>query len=132
MLADSGLLRDLEQHAFSTTREPMALYGDPAYPLRVHLQVPYRGAGITPQMELYNKAMSAVRMSVEWLFGDIINYFKFLDFKKNLKISLSAVGKMFIVWNFSKCLNLHVWQPHLRVLCSRRSYHSRLFCLKYF
>jgi hypothetical protein len=97
MLADSGLLRDLEQLAFSTTREPVALYGDPAYPLRVHLQVPYRGAGITPRMELYNKAMSAVRMSVEWLFGDIINYFKFLDFKKNLKISLSAVGKMYIV-----------------------------------
>jgi len=63
MLADSGLLRDLEQHAFSITREPMALYGDPAYPLRVPLQVPYGGAGITPQMELYNKAMSAVRMS---------------------------------------------------------------------
>lgn len=75
----------------------MALYGDPAYPLRVHLQVPYRGAGITPQMELYNKAMSAVRMSVEWLFGDIVNYFKFLDFKKNLKLSLSAVGKMYVV-----------------------------------
>ena len=97
MLADSGLLRDLEQHAFSTTRQPMALYGDPAYPLRVHLQVPYRGAGITPQMGVYNKAMSAVRMSVEWLFGDIVNYFKFLDFKKNLKVSLSAVGKMYIV-----------------------------------
>ena len=97
MLADSGLLRDLEQHAFSTTREPMALYGDPAYPLHVHLQVPYRGAGITPQMEVYNKAMSAIRMSVEWIFGDIVNYFKFLDFKKNLKISLSAVGKMYVV-----------------------------------
>ena len=53
--------------------------------------------GITPQMELYNKAMSSVRMSVEWLFGDIVNYFKFLDFKRNLKISLSAVGKMYIV-----------------------------------
>ena len=61
----------------------MALYGDPAYPLRVHLQVPYRGVGITPQMELYKKAMSSVRMSVEWLFGD--------------KISLSIVGKMYIV-----------------------------------
>ena len=34
-------------------------------------------------------------MSVEWLFGDIVNYFKFLDFKKNL--SLSAVGKMYVV-----------------------------------
>ena len=75
----------------------MALYGDPAYPLRVHLQVPYRGAGITPQMELYNKAMSSVRMSVEWFFGDIVNYFIFLDFKKNLKILLCAVGKIYIV-----------------------------------
>ena len=27
----------------------------------------------------------------------IVNYFKFLDFKKNLKLSLSAVGKMCIV-----------------------------------
>ena len=96
-LADSGLLDDLEQHAFSITREPMALYGDPAYPLRVHLQVPYRGAGIKPQMELHHKAMSSVRMSIEWLFGDIVNYFKFLDFKKNLKISLNAVGKVYIV-----------------------------------
>ena len=97
MLADSGLLRDLEQHAFSTTREPIALYGDPVYPLRVHLQVPYRGAAITPQMEVYNKAMSAVCMSVEWIFQDIVNYFKFLDFKKNLKISVSGVGKMYVL-----------------------------------
>ena len=48
-------------------------------------------------MEAYNTAMSSVRTSVEWLFGDIINYFKFLDFKKNLKLGLSSVGKMFIV-----------------------------------
>ena len=41
--------------------------------------------------------MSRVRVSVEWLFGDIKNYYKFLDFKKNLKVQLSAVGKSFIV-----------------------------------
>ena len=40
--------------------------------------------------------MSSVRVSVEWIFGDIVNFFKFLDFKKNLKIQLSAVGKMYI------------------------------------
>ena len=40
--------------------------------------------------------MSEVRVSVEWVFGDIINYFKFLDSNKNLKIQLSAVGKMYI------------------------------------
>ena len=48
-------------------------------------------------MEAYNTAMSSVRTSVEWLFGDIINYFKFLDFKKDLKLGLSSVGKMYIV-----------------------------------
>lgn len=41
--------------------------------------------------------MSAVRESVEWLFGDIVNYFTFMDFHKNLKIGLSSVGKMYIV-----------------------------------
>ena len=61
------------------------------------LQSPYRAAVLTPQMREFNRSMSAVRVSVEWLFGDIINYFKFVDFKKNLKIGLSAVGKMYVV-----------------------------------
>ena len=41
--------------------------------------------------------MSQVRVSVEWLFGDIMNYFKFLDFKKNLKIGMSSIGKLYLV-----------------------------------
>ena len=43
----------------------MALYGEPAYILRVHLQVPYRCTGMTPWMEEYNNAMSVVRISAE-------------------------------------------------------------------
>lgn len=97
MLADSGLLQDLRQYAISTTGQPMCLYGDPAYPLRVNLQAPFRNAVLTQQMKDFNTSMSAVRVSVEWLFGDIINYYKFMDFKKNLKIGLSSVGKMYIV-----------------------------------
>ena len=30
-------------------------------------------------------------------FFDIVNYFKFVDFRKNLKIGLSNVGKIYIV-----------------------------------
>ena len=97
MLVDSGLLDSLQQHAYSTTNQPLCIYGDPAYPLRVHLQAPFRHAVITPQMQAFNTSMSAVRVSVEWLFGDVINYFKFIDFKKNLNIGLSSVGKMYIV-----------------------------------
>ena len=45
----------------------------------------------------FNKSMSTVRESVEWLFKDIATYFKFLDFTKNLKIGLSSVGKMYVI-----------------------------------
>ena len=92
MLADSGLLTALEQYAVSPTRQAMCIYGDPAYPLRVNLMAPFRGAAITAQMEAFNKSMSNVRTSVEWLFGDIVEYFKFMDFKKNLKLGLSSIG----------------------------------------
>ena len=97
MLAESGLLQDLERYAFSTGGQPMCIYGDPAYPLRVHLQGPFQGAALTPQMEMFNASVSSVRVSVEWLFGDILNYFKFIDFKKNLKIGLSSIGKTYVV-----------------------------------
>jgi hypothetical protein len=96
MLAESGLMEQLELNAHSMNHQPMCLYGDPAYPLRVHLQAPYRIAQLTQQMRLFNTLMSSTRVSVEWLFGDIINYFKFVDFKKNLKIGLSCVGKMYL------------------------------------
>ena len=97
MLAESGLLENLENFSFSPDGHPLCIYGDPAYPLRVHLQAPFRQAVMTAEMQLFNTSMSAVRVSVEWLFGDVINFFKFLDFKKDLKIGLSSIGKMYIV-----------------------------------
>ena len=97
MLADSALLNDLQAFANSPLGNPYCIYGDPAYPLRVHLIVPFRNGALTPPMMAFNQSMSTVRESVEWLFNDITNYFKFLDFKKNLKIGLSSVGKMYVV-----------------------------------
>ena len=97
MLHDSELLRDLEAYAYSTTGVPMCLFGDPVYPLRVHLQGPFGNPHLAPLMEAYNNSMNSVRVSVEWLFGGIVDYFKFLDLKKNLKIGMSSIGKMNIV-----------------------------------
>lgn len=100
MLKDSGLLNSLERVAYSPRGDVLCLYGDPAYPLRPHLMAPYRLGEVpvfTANMEAFNEAMSSVRVSVEWLFGDVLNSFKFLDFKKNLKLGLSAIGKHYIV-----------------------------------
>ena len=71
MLKDSQLLAELEAHAFSTTGEAMCLYGDPAYPHRIHLQGPFKVPPLTPALEDFNRAMSSVRSSVEWVFGDV-------------------------------------------------------------
>ena len=72
MFGESHLLNDLERFAFSTGGQPMCIYGDPAYPVRVHLQSPYKGNRLMPAMEAFNESMSKVRTSVEWVFGDIV------------------------------------------------------------
>ena len=88
MLSESGLLTDLQQHSFTPNGQPLCIYGDMAYPMRVHLQAPFKGARLTPIEKNFNKVMSQVRISVEWVFGDILDFFAFLDFRKKLKIGL--------------------------------------------
>lgn len=77
MLAVSPLYDDLQNFAFDPVGRAMCLYGDSAYPLRVHSQAPFRVCILTWDMELFNESMSAGRSSVEWLFGDNGNYFRF-------------------------------------------------------
>ena len=94
MLDESSLLNDLRRFAWHN-HQPLCIYGDPAYQLS-HLQVPYRQAQNNQDMISYNKAMGDVRVTVEWLFGNIKNYFKFTDFKKEMKLCLSrTVGKVY-------------------------------------
>ena len=93
MLRDSQLLQKLQQYSFNTQGQPLCIYGDPAYPLRVHLQCPFQNAVLTPPQRDFNKSMSKVRVSVEWVFGDIVNWFAFLDLKKTLKLDSVQLGK---------------------------------------
>lgn len=48
-------------------------------------------------MKEYNRSMSAVKINVEWLFRQIATFFKFIDFRKNLCLGLSPVGKFYII-----------------------------------
>ena len=98
MLVESSLYNQLVLFSRATNGDPLCLYGDPAYPHRPQLQSPFKGARLTQNEMDWNSAMSSVRVTVEWVFKDIINYCKFLD----LKVQLSAVGKMYIA-----CTLLH-------------------------
>ena len=56
------------------------------------------------QMEAFNDSMSNVRTFVEWLFGGIVEYFKFMDLK--LKVGLSSSGKIVCrVYAVEKCID---------------------------
>ncbi len=82
MLRDSNLLTRLQLYFISPHGDPLYIYGDLGYPLRPQLQAPLRGLHLTPLQQDFNTSMSQVRTGVEWVFGDIISYFSFLDFKK--------------------------------------------------
>ena len=56
MLQQTGILNELRRVAFHNGH-PLCLYGDPAYPLGIHLQAPFKNIQLTPQMVLYNAAM---------------------------------------------------------------------------
>ena len=96
MLNTSGLLPLLQQ-LVKPNGEPYVLYGDPAYGLTQNILAPFKGARITANEQAFNKKMSKVRISVEWGFGKIMQYFAYLDFKKNQKVLLQPVGKYYAV-----------------------------------
>ena len=96
MLSVSGLpikLRPLDQ----PNGQPYVIYGDPAYGLSRNILSPFRGVHLTPQEQEFNQKMSTVRVSVEWAFGKILQYFSYLDFKKNQKVLLQPIGKYYLV-----------------------------------
>ena len=90
MLQQTGIFNELRRVALHNGH-PLCLYGDPADPLGVHLQAPLQNIQLTPQMVLYNATMSEVRVAVEWLFGNITNYFKFIYFKSQLENAFTCL-----------------------------------------
>ena len=83
MLADSNLLADLNPYALSPAGRPLCIYGDPAYPLRVNLQSPFRNAVLTAQMEIYSHELCLVFCGMA--LRRHCKLFQVFRFQKNLK-----------------------------------------------
>ena len=97
ILAMSELLQTLQRFSHGPNGEVVCIFGDPAYSLRRSLLAPYNGAQLTQEQMDFSSSMSKVRVTIEWMPGEVINNFKFTDFKKNSKIGLSCVGKFYRV-----------------------------------
>ena len=93
ILCESGFVKFLEEYSISPNGEVMCKYGDSAYPFRPQLQAPFRGANITTDEQLWNMRKGSCTISVEWLLGDIPDYFNFIDFRMNPKGQVGSVRK---------------------------------------
>jgi hypothetical protein len=98
---DSFILTDSKIANLLKTHFPQRyLYGDAGYGIKEWLLRPYQTSGMKPDQKKFNKALSRARVSVEWFFGEVVQYWAHVDFKKGMKIGKSPVGAKYIVASF--------------------------------
>ena len=96
MLNASGLSPKL-QRLVRQDGEPYVVYGDPAYGLTQNIIAPFKGCNLSQEQKRFNRDMSKVRVCVEWGFGKIMQYFSYLDYRKNLKVLLQPVARYYFI-----------------------------------
>ena len=97
MLAESRLLDSLHEYGIPLLVSPCAFMATQPTLLGSIYKLHSEKIQQHQKLMAFNRSMSNVRVSVEWIFADIVNYFKFIDFKKDFKIDLCQVGKVYIV-----------------------------------
>ena len=55
---ESGLQHQLQLHSFDGRGRPFCVYGDPAYPVTLHVQGPFKGAHLNNAQKDFNASMS--------------------------------------------------------------------------
>lgn len=95
ILTMSGLLADMRR-SLRDEDGPFVVYGDSGYPIASHIVCPYKGARLSEGQVRFNLAMSKIRISVEWAFGEILQQFSFVDYKKNQKLLLQPIAKQYV------------------------------------
>jgi nuclease HARBI1 len=107
IFSESGIEEDLAA-SLHIDGIQYCIYGHSAYVLRECLMVGFDGTGITPEQAAFNKAMSRSRVTVEWIFKDIKNYWNHAAYPRKLALCRTPVGVLYgtsiILWNFRCCL----------------------------
>jgi DDE superfamily endonuclease len=104
---ESGIDQVLQTSVLVSGRQ-YYLYGDVAYTLRPYLQVGLKGSVRSPEEVAFNEAMSKVRITVEWAFRDVKQYFTHLDMPRKLRLRVTPVGLWYMcsvmLWHLRVCL----------------------------
>ena len=109
LLRESGVLQQLQQIMPPTPATTIySLYGDLAYPQSVYLLGGFRNVQVGTDEALFNRLLSSVRITVEWGFGELVDQWKFLDFRQAMKIFKCPVAQYYVnaafLSNLRNCL----------------------------
>lgn len=72
-------------------------YGDPAYPISPFIITGFKGNQLTVEQSIFNREMSAVRISVEWGFAILKSKWGFINLPEEMKLFLNCPGKIVMV-----------------------------------
>ena len=126
----SGLLIQVAQHIPQHGPNPcdvFVLYGDSAYPLRLHLQAPFGGAHLTVAESDFNTEIRKSRICVEWGFCDISAKLGIVDYKRNqqlfpylfLSLLSAFIKSLTSAWHRSRHKRVqNVLPPELRLVAT--------------
>lgn len=72
------------------------IYGDSGYNERAFLEIPFQGSSLTENQAAFNKAMSAARITVEWMFKEVKTYWTMVDFPRKMRVLQAPVGSLYV------------------------------------
>ena len=70
-----------------------SLFGDAAYAQTIHLYGPFRNPAEGSPQAAWNEALASVRIVVEWNFGEVVRYWKYVDHRAEQKVFLIPIAK---------------------------------------
>ena len=98
LYAWSGLAQELAVHARGFGGRELFVYADPAYGESAQIVSGLKKVqDLTPLEQQFNTRMAKLRMSVEWGFGKVANYWAFLNYAQDLSVHKSPIARYFLV-----------------------------------
>jgi DDE superfamily endonuclease len=72
------------------------IYDDSGYNIRPYMEVHYQGSNLSEEQKSLNKAMSSSRITVDWIFKEVKQYWGTMDYKRKLRVVEFRVGALYI------------------------------------
>jgi DDE superfamily endonuclease len=123
---DSGLRQMLEDIMPEDDPDNIyKLYGDPAYQGGLYLDRPYRNPAPGSLGARINTKMSTLRQCIEWTFGNLVTFYGFLSWRREMKIFHKPIAKYYVVACFLWNLHSTFVETKPRATSARHSCQSK-------